>query len=478
MKRKRKTEKAILGLKVTRQRNVKRDMAALRRTDALNGLRGMAKMEELKTEWQQRVQHQATKALARALKKTKQFEMRKLQRSIKQASPEDEATTHTKGKSKKSKELYENTLACLRSVDVAKLAETAFHWKITKEYLKATDEERELHSGIDDVRRKLINSKHVLEIWNEVDPAQQKDPGASKRQLKRTRFEKRLKEMEDAQKQKSKLQDDATQAAEDSDRSDDEEEQPAKKRKAADKKLDRTNLQVESNFVEKLNGQTLGVILDEDAPIEEDFMVAEKKNRPGQKARRMKAESKFGENAKHLLGPRGGEALSEVWQTAKKAKRVVQEDVTAGPNRKERRQALKKSGPHTKAELHPSWVAKQAAKAKQAATVGLGTKVVFDEDGDTCSILAAVKAEDTSGTKQSEDVRKRQCEGSGGSEADRKGGKGKGKGKKIDYQKGSKGGCAADGKISEEKLHPSWEAKLNARKETGIAAFTGTKVTF
>jgi len=115
---------------------------------------------------------------------------------------------------------------------------------------------------------------------------------------------------------------------------------------------------------------------------------------------------------------------------------------------------------------------------KQAATVGLGTKVVFDEDGDTCSILAAVKAEDTSGTKQSEDVRKRQCEGSGGSEADRKGGKGKGKGKKIDYQKGSKGGCAADGKISEEKLHPSWEAKLNARKETGIAAFTGTKVTF
>jgi len=162
-------------------------------------------------------------------------------------------------------------------------------------------------------------------------------------------------------------------------------------------KLDRKNLNSsgkvnlgESEFVESLNGK-VGLVFEDDE-IQEDFLVNEEasKNRPGQRARREKAERKFGAEAKHVKEGKGvtwtaGGSWKEETDPKKRKRDYFNNKIEApsGVCRKERRkmQAAGETPPTAPkkqkvAEMHPSWVAKQAAKPAIAAFKG--TKVTFD----------------------------------------------------------------------------------------------------
>jgi len=136
------------------------------------------------------------------------------------------------------------------------------------------------------------------------------------------------------------------------------------------------------------------------------------KNRPGQRARRLKAERKYGEEAKHVTAGvegQGAGADADGWYEDpneggkwKQTKRIDYPSAPSGLNRKERRKR-KEGGASGEAEgggagaggetpperkkprkekaeksesLHPSWEAKKNAKPLVAAFAG--TKVTFD----------------------------------------------------------------------------------------------------
>ena len=140
----------------------------------------------------------------------------------------------------------------------------------------------------------------------------------------------------------------------------------------------------------------------EDDDIQEDFLVDENasKNRPGQRARRLKAERKYGDQAKHI---QQGDSRADDWDgwyqdstgKWKKKKPVESPAAPSGLNRKERRKRskpgedvadkhddqaakpseAKKAKQASGKELHPSWEAKKNAKPMVAAFQG--TKVTF-----------------------------------------------------------------------------------------------------
>ncbi|KAG0287399.1 hypothetical protein BGZ98_004652, partial [Dissophora globulifera] len=128
-----------------------------------------------------------------------------------------------------------------------------------------------------------------------------------------------------------------------------------------------------------------------------------KKNRPGQRARREKAERKFGKEANHIKKAEEEARLREERKAARKAKldKFKAKDASAAnaqrlPNRRvlgagdgsaevvQQRPAVVKvpAGPDLNdPTLHPSWLAKQSEKAAMAAALSgaKSNKIVFDD---------------------------------------------------------------------------------------------------
>ncbi|KAK3809347.1 MAG: Bud-site selection protein [Benniella sp.] len=127
-----------------------------------------------------------------------------------------------------------------------------------------------------------------------------------------------------------------------------------------------------------------------------------KKNRPGQRERRMKAERQFGQEANHIKKAAEEARQREEKKAARKAKqeRFTARDASAAnaqrPLSNRRAGAGQDSAPRggqanlphattpVDPTLHPSWVAKQTEKAAIAAalTAAKSSKIVFDDDSD------------------------------------------------------------------------------------------------
>jgi len=268
------------GLK---KRNVKRDIIRLRKSGTADGLRGQSQMETLRHELEKRQRHQAEKSLAKALKKTKQFEMRKIQRNIKscdamptkvkladaaeeeEEEEEDEeeedkkeeeegspgaGSTKPAGKKKKKKNpkgksAYQAELDALRAVDTAALVPHAI------EYL---DVGTKLVGEDTILLYRLIGSKHVKEAWREFNPDKLARITKSKRQLKRERIEKRKADGIEAPESNKTVKGTVPDAV--------------KKQSGAKKKgkLDRSNLSAgdgvnlgESEFISRLDGGQVAI---------------------------------------------------------------------------------------------------------------------------------------------------------------------------------------------------------------------------
>jgi len=179
--------------KALKKRNVKRDMLRLRKSGAADGLRGQSQMETLRHEFQKRTRHVAEKNLAKALKKTKQFEMRRLQRNIKTAgvghvklaedSEEDEVLDEDedkpkKKKAKKEKKIktkadHEAALEMVRNIDTQKLAPMTFEFLTDGTKLNSAEAAKKMISGLEEMQYKLVRSKHVSETWAEHNPDKQ-----------------------------------------------------------------------------------------------------------------------------------------------------------------------------------------------------------------------------------------------------------------------------------------------------------------
>ncbi|KAG0331121.1 hypothetical protein BG004_001810 [Podila humilis] len=120
-----------------------------------------------------------------------------------------------------------------------------------------------------------------------------------------------------------------------------------------------------------------------------------KKNRPGQRARREKAERKYGKDANHVKKAAEEALLREERKAARKAK---QEKSMANAQRVPNRRTLgagdgsasvhKVAAPRAPAapeptdpSLHPSWLAKKSEKAAVAAALSgaKSSKIVFDD---------------------------------------------------------------------------------------------------
>merc|ERR1712227_1006922 len=86
-KTKKKRKALTLPAEIDKKRNVKHDMERLKKIakGGAFGAHGTKQMNTLRQELERRRTHQAKNGLAKALKKTKQFEIRKVRRSIKQA---------------------------------------------------------------------------------------------------------------------------------------------------------------------------------------------------------------------------------------------------------------------------------------------------------------------------------------------------------------------------------------------------------
>ncbi|KAI8825963.1 BUD22-domain-containing protein [Fimicolochytrium jonesii] len=117
-----------------------------------------------------------------------------------------------------------------------------------------------------------------------------------------------------------------------------------------------------------------------------------KKNRPGQQARRARAERQFGKKAKHILS--GKKSTTEHYEEKRKATFKPSRGAAAKTDVRHhsyQRPATGESAApakgNTKAEpLHPSWEAKRKAKEAQTAAMEEANKkakkIVFDNDSD------------------------------------------------------------------------------------------------
>ncbi|KAF9918515.1 hypothetical protein BX616_008216 [Lobosporangium transversale] len=121
-----------------------------------------------------------------------------------------------------------------------------------------------------------------------------------------------------------------------------------------------------------------------------------KKNRPGQRARRLKAERKYGKEANHVKKAEEEARLREERKAARKAKKEqfkAKDASSANAKKLANRRAIgdgsvakpitqTPSGPDLNdPTLHPSWIAKQTEKAAMAAALSgsKSNKIVFDD---------------------------------------------------------------------------------------------------
>ncbi|KAL8974605.1 MAG: hypothetical protein Q9197_001144 [Variospora fuerteventurae] len=130
---------------------------------------------------------------------------------------------------------------------------------------------------------------------------------------------------------------------------------------------------------------------------------AERKNRRGQRERRLIAEKKFGHNANHLKKPKEGNHRDQGWDPRKgaqaddgrgkrgrgrggrnsigQATRVARGAASSSGANSDpvgQRRDVKKDKPVAEGPLHPSWQAAKAAKEQNKAATFQGKKVVFD----------------------------------------------------------------------------------------------------
>ncbi|KAL8978196.1 MAG: hypothetical protein Q9177_006467 [Variospora cf. flavescens] len=130
---------------------------------------------------------------------------------------------------------------------------------------------------------------------------------------------------------------------------------------------------------------------------------AERKNRRGQRERRLIAEKKFGHNANHLKKPKEGNNRDQGWDPRKGAQaddgrgkrgrgrggrntigqvtRVARGAASSSGANSDpvgQRRDVKKDKPVAEGPLHPSWQAAKAAKEQNKAATFQGKKVVFD----------------------------------------------------------------------------------------------------
>jgi BUD22 len=122
--------------------------------------------------------------------------------------------------------------------------------------------------------------------------------------------------------------------------------------------------------------------------------IAPRKNRRGQRARRLIAERKFGDTARHLQNEkpfksardkgwdaRRGAVVHDANRRRFKDVQKLQSTSSRQPSTVEvRRLSEKNRGKDDSGPLHPSWIAKKTAKAKErvSATKFAGKKIVFD----------------------------------------------------------------------------------------------------
>ncbi|KAF9185377.1 hypothetical protein BGZ51_000214 [Haplosporangium sp. Z 767] len=370
---------------------------------------------------------------------------------------QEEATEDTTSNQKKRKQeltqgdvdKFENELELTKKVDLDKLSEHAFVVKLTKHPIlgthtlmepyvvtKAKKEDAETteksaqDATIQIIEERLTNAKTVrecmLKLWDELEHIV---TGRKVNHQELKDKKRKAGEQQDEEKtKKAKASNDIKDEVEHDDSSEDEDEdedmdqsQYADMSDISDSEHDdgydsdglpvsnsngRTATTASSMFIGSLNAGNSKADKknkrDKNDWVDDKFdeiYGKAKKNRPGQRARRAKAERKFGKEANHVKKAEEEARIRAEKKAARKAKQEkfkAKDASTANAQKLPNRRIIgagdgsasvlqpKKapSGPDLNdPTLHPSWIAKQSEKAAMAAALSgaKSNKIVFDD---------------------------------------------------------------------------------------------------
>ncbi|KAG0263971.1 hypothetical protein BG011_007692 [Mortierella polycephala] len=371
------------------------------------------------------------------------------------AETQEETTEDTTPNQKKRKQeltqedvnKFENELELTKKVDLDKLSQHAFMVKLTKHPIlgthtlmepyvvaKAKKEDAETteksaqDATIQIIEERLTNAKtvreHMLKLWDELEyivTGRRVD-----HQELKNKKRKGGEQQDDEKSKKLKASNDTKDEAEHDDNSEDEDEDMDQGQytnisdisdSEHDDGYDSDGLPISSSngqaatatssmFIGSLNAGNSKADKknkrDKNDWVDDKFdeiYGKSKKNRPGQRERRAKAERKFGKEANHVKKAEEETKIRAEKKAARKAKQEkfkAKDASTANAQRLPNRRVIgagdgsasvlqpKKapSGPDLNdPTLHPSWVAKQSEKAAMAAALSgaKSNKIVFDD---------------------------------------------------------------------------------------------------